>query len=301
MSAFKGKTSIITGASRGIGQAIALRFAAAQSNVVIATKDSQENIDVTVQQIVALGGQALSLNIDIADCDAIDAAVIQAVDRFGGVDILVNNTSATCFTDTLHTLPEQFDLVVATSARAAFFMSKACFPNLKNASNPHIINISPPLLMDSHWFKDHLAFSLAKYAMSMCTLGMSREFQQAGIAVNSLWPKTTIATQTIKDHFLPRVYAGSRWPAIMADAAYELALRNSRECTGQFFTDEALLRETGVVDFSQYAVDLETPLMQALFIPNEAHMVPVSQDLFLLNHPTPQLLDSSSIQPISRK
>ena len=206
-----------------------------------------------------------------------------AVDRFGCIDVLVNNTSATCFTDTLHTSSEQFDLVMSTSARAAFLLAQECFPYLKEAQNPHIINISPPLNMDVHWFKDHLAFTMAKYAMSMCTLGMSAEFQEAGIAVNSLWPQTTIATQTIKKHFLPKVYSGSRWPSIMADAAFEIALRTYREWTGQFFTDEALLRKTGVEDFTHYAVDPNVPLMQPLFIPLEAGMAPISRELFLSN------------------
>lgn len=282
MSAFKGKTILVTGASRGIGQGIALGYAAAGANIVIVTKDSQANVQSTADQIVAAGGQVLALNCDVSDHHAIKRAVVQAAEHFGGIDILVNNTSATCFMDTLHTLPEQFDLVVSTSVRAAFFMSQACLPYLKDASNPHIINISPPLHMDAHGFKDHLAFSLAKYAMSLCTLGMSEEFKHVGIAVNSLWPKTTIATQTIKDHFSPKVFAGSRWPSIMADAAYELALRSSRECTGHFFTDEDLLREAGIVDFSHYAVDPHVPLIQALFIPLENQKVALSQDLFLL-------------------
>ncbi len=140
----------------------------------------------------------------MTDPSAIKEAVLQIVERFEGIDILVNNTSVACFTGTLDTPPEHFDLAIATSVRAAFFMSQVCFPFLKEVSNPHIINIFPPLLMDPHWFKDHLAFSISKYAMSLCTFGMSVEFKRAGIAVNSLWPKTTIATQTIKDHFLPK-------------------------------------------------------------------------------------------------
>jgi citronellol/citronellal dehydrogenase len=279
------KTVLITGGSRGIGQAIAVRYAAAKANIVILSKDSPANMETTANQIATAGGQALALNIDVANHHEIKQAVSEAVDRFGSLDVLVNNTSATCFTDTLHTLPEQFDLVIATSARAAFFMSQTCFPYLKAASNPHIINISPPLQLDAHWFKDHLAFSIGKYAMSLCTLGMSEEFKRAGIAVNSLWPKTTIATQTIKDHFLPQVFAGSRWPSIMADAAYELTSRSSRECTGRFFTDEDLLREAGIVDFSHYAVDSNAPLMQALFIPADQQTIPLSQGLFL--KPTP--------------
>jgi len=281
MAALNGKTIVITGGSRGIGQAIALRYAAAEANVVVLTKDLAANIEDTAHQIIAAGGKALVLDVDVTDCYGIRAAVTQTVERFGGIDALVNNTSATCFTTTLQTSPQQFDLVVSTSMRAAFFLSQACFPYLKEASNPHIINISPPLHMDPKWFKDHLAFSLCKYAMSMCTLGMAAEFQHEGIAVNSLWPKTTIATQTIKDHFSPQVYAGSRWPSIMADAAYELILRTSQKCTGQFFTDEDLLCEAGICDFSRYAVDLSTPLMQALFIPKEEDRLEISSDLFL--------------------
>ena len=280
MDALKGKTIIVTGGSRGIGLAIALRFAAAGANVVVASKDAPATLREAADQIAAAGGQALALDTDVTDYNALQQAVAQTVDRFGGIDILINNTSASCFTDTLHTSPAQFDLAVATSVRAAYFLSQACFLHLQKAANPHIINISPPLNIDSHWFKDHLAFSLSKYAMSFCTLGMAEEFREEGIAVNSLWPQTTIATQTIVDHFSPKVYAGSRLPLIMGDAAYELA---SRDCTGQFYTDEALLREAGVDDFSHYAVDPEATLMQALFITQEADRLPVSQDLFLIN------------------
>jgi citronellol/citronellal dehydrogenase len=283
MSTLKRKTVVITGGSRGIGQAIALRYAAFNDNLIILTKDTPENIKQTADQIIAAGGQALVLNIDISDQHAIKRAIAEGVDRFGGIDILVNNTSATCFTDTTHTLPEQFDLIVATSVRAAFFMTQACLHYLKKASNPHIINISPPLNINSQYFKNHLAFSLSKYAMSFCTLGMSAEFESEGIAVNSLWPETTIATTTIKDHFAPEVYAASRWPSIMADAAYELTLRDSRKCSGQFFTDEALLKEAGITDFSQYAVDLRVLLMQALFLPVNKDRVPLPQQLFLCN------------------
>ena len=281
MSMLQGKTILITGASRGIGQAIALRYAADGANIVILTKDSPENIQSAADQMLKAGGNVLALDVDVRDHHEIKKAVAKTVARFGGIDILVNNTSATCFTNTLDTSSEQFDLVVSTSMRAAFLISQACLPYLKIGSNPHIINISPPLHLDPRWFKDHLAFSLAKYAMSLCTLGMAAEFKQAGIAVNSLWPETTIATQTIKDHFSPKVFAGSRWPSIMADAAYELVQRSSKECTGQFFTDEALLREAGIVDFSHYAVDPEVPLMQALFVSEENRMAPIQQDLFL--------------------
>ncbi len=280
---FQGKTIIITGGSRGIGQAIALRYAATKANIVILTKDSQAQVENTTDQIIAAGGQILALHTDVSDHNAIKEAVNQAVARFGSIDILVNNTSATCLTTILDTSPEQFDLVVATSARAAFFLSQACHPYLKKAANPHIINISPPFTLDPYWFKDHLAFSMGKYAMSMCTLGMAEQFKQDGIAVNSLWPKTTIATQTIKDHFLSKVHASSRWPSIMGDAAYELAIRDSRQCTGCFFTDEDLLREAGFTDFSQYVVDSNSSLMQAFFLPIEEGQSRVPQELFLLN------------------
>lgn len=275
-----GKTIVITGASRGIGQAIALRYAAAKANIVILSKDSPENIEETAKQIVAYGGQVLALHIDVADDRALEKAVAQTVAQFGGIDILVNNTSATCLSDILHTTPEQFDLVLATSVRAAFFLSRACHAYLKKGSNPHIINISPPLTTDPFWFKNHLAFSIGKCAMSLCTLGMAEQFKQDGIAVNSLWPKTTIATQTIKDHFLPQVHASSRWPSIMADAAYELSRRTVQEYSGCFLIDEDFLRAVGQTTFSQYAVDSTAPLMQAFFLPPDEERSRVPQELF---------------------
>jgi citronellol/citronellal dehydrogenase len=283
MSTLKGKTIVITGASGGIGQAIALRYATAKANIVILTKDSPSNIEKTANQIIATGGQVLALNIDVSDYNALEQAVAQTIAQFGGVDIVVNNTSATCLANILHTTPEQFDLVLATSARATFFLSQACHPYLQKASNPHIINISPPLIMDPFWFKNHLAFSMGKYAMSMCTLGMAEQFKQDGIAVNSLWPRTTIATQTIKDHFLPKVHASSRWPSIMADAAYALSLSNFQQYSGCFLMDEDLLREAGQTTFSQYAVDPNSTLMQAFFLPAEKQRNRVPQELFALN------------------
>lgn len=281
MSTLKGKTIVITGGSRGIGLAIGIRFATDGANIVILSKDTPERINEVSNQILEAGGKPLVLDIDVTDQRVVHEAVSKAAAYFGGIDILINNTSATCFTKTVDTSSKRFDLAIGTSVRAAFFLSQACIPYLKHSSNPHIVNISPPLNMDPTCFKDHLAFSLSKYAMSLCTLGMAEEFKQEGIAINSLWPKTTIATQTIKDHFLPKVYAGSRWPTIMADAAYALVLRRSRNGTGHFFTDEELLQATGRVDFSQYAVDPNTPLMQALFLPKESELTPVSQDLFL--------------------
>jgi citronellol/citronellal dehydrogenase len=270
------KTVVITGGSRGIGHAIALKFAKAGDNIVILTKDSQEIIKDVENQIHQAGGTPLCLHVDVSDFNALKQAVAQTIDRFGGIDILVNNTSTICLTDTLSTTPDRFDLMIATSARSAFYMSQCCIPHLEKSKTPHIINISPPMLLDAVWFKDNLAFSMSKYAMSLCTLGMAAEFKS--VSINSLWPRTTIATRTIKDHFAPKVYTGSRWPSIMGDAAYELSLKKT---TGQFFIDEAVLRDAGVTDFSQYAVDASAPLMQDFFVPKSDDLIPINRELFL--------------------
>lgn len=288
MSSLTGKTIFITGGSRGIGQTIALRLAKAGANIVIAAKetDTQEitaNND-TKEQVIKAGGKALAIALDVRDANAIKLAAEKASAHFGGIDVLINNVSAFCFTDTLNTSLEQFDLLFEVNSRATFLMSQACLPYLKRAKNPHIVNISPPLDMQARWFENHLAFTMSKYGMSMCTLGMAAEFKKAGVAVNSLWPLTTIATTTIEDHFVSEVYAGSRWPTIMADAAYELIKRNAGKCSGQFFIDEVILREAGYTDFSVYAVNPNAPLVQDLFIPEtftypEA-MKPLAKNLF---------------------
>lgn len=274
------RTVIITGAGQGIGQAIAFRFAADGSNIVIVSKDSPAQIQETIEGVQCAGGKALALEMDVRNNDDLKKIVSEAIAHFGSIDILVNNTSAPCFNDTLHTSPEQFDLIISTSMRAAFFLAQICFPYLKEAKNPHIINISPPIGLEMQWLRDHLPFSLGKYGMSLCTIGMSAEFKNAGIAVNSLWPQTNIATPRLKDHLSPEVYAGSRWPSIMADASYELAHQTFQEATGQFFVDETLLRETGISDFSHYAVDPTHQLVQTLFLPFKEGMTPISRELF---------------------
>ncbi|MFA6915000.1 MAG: SDR family oxidoreductase [Parachlamydiales bacterium] len=278
----KNKTVMITGSSQGIGLAIALRFAQEGWNIVIISKDASSVIAKAVDQIKTTGGRALSYAVDVSDVKQFQEISSEAVSHFGSLDVLINNTSATIFSDTLNTTPAQFDSVISTSVRAAIFLSQACIPSLKNSDNPHIINISPPLNMESQWFKDHLAFSIAKYSMSMCTLGMSAEFLPYGIAVNSLWPQTTIATQTIKDHCIPEVYTASRWPSIMGDAAYEIVRKTKQEWTGHFFTDEEVLRKVGKTDFSHYAVDPHAPLMQPLFIPLKKGMKHITREMFLL-------------------
>lgn len=274
------KTALITGAGQGIGQAIAYRFASEGFNIVIASKDKPAQVEETVDGVYKAGGEALAFDTDVRDCQQLKNLVSETVSRFQGIDILVNNTSAPCFNDTFHTSPEQFDLIISTSVRAAFFLSQACFPHLKEAKNPHIINIAPPLNLEEQWLRDHLPFSIGKYGMSLCTRGMAAQFREASIAVNSLWPQTNIATQRLKDHLSPEVYAGSRWPSIMADAAFELSRRTCQEATGQFFIDEDLLREAGMADFSQYAVDPKHPLVQTLFLPLKKGMIPISRELF---------------------
>ena len=239
------KTVLITGGSKGIGQAIAYRFASVGSNVAIATKDSPSQMQETQNGITAAGGRALVSDVDVRNCDELEDFVQKTISHFGSVDVLINNTSVACFTDVLHTSPEQFDLVMATSVRAAFFLSKACFPHLQKSENPHIINIAPPLNLEEQWLIDHLSFSLGKYGMSLCTKGMAASFRKAGVAVNALWPRATIATPSLKDHLLPEVYAGSRHPSIMADAAYALSLRASKTFTGKFCIDETLLKKRG--------------------------------------------------------
>ncbi len=274
------KTILITGAGQGIGQAMAYRFASEGSNIVIASKDDAIQIQETVAEVIAMGGQALACDVDVRDCDQLKDLVSQTIANFGGIDILINNTSAPCFNDTFHTSPEQFDLIISTSVRATFFLSQTCFPYLRESVNPHIINIAPPLNLEEQWLKDHLPFSLGKYGMSLCTRGMAAMFLPAGIAVNSLWPQTNIATQRLKDHLSPQVYAGSRWPSIMADAAYTLSLRTVQQASGQFFIDEVLLRETGIEDFAHYAINPDHPLVQTLFLPLRDGMIPISREMF---------------------
>lgn len=263
MSKLAGKTIFITGGSQGIGLAIVLKCLSAGANVVCAAKEQ-----ITLDQNLNTKN-ILSLLIDISNEDQIRLAVDKAISQFGSIDVLVNNASAFCFTNTVNTTSDTFDLLYSVNVRGTFLTSQICLPHLIKAANPHIINISPPLDLNSRWFTNHLAFTISKYGMSMCTLGMATEFQANGVAVNSLWPQTTIATQTIKDHFVSNVYAGSRLPTIMADAAYELMQKNALTCTGQFFIDEEVLREVGVNDFSQYAVNPNFPVMQDLFIPEK--------------------------------
>ena len=272
MKNLKDKVIFITGSSRGIGREIALRCAQDGAKMVIAAKTDQPHpklegtIHSVAKEVEAAGGVALPLLLDVREEEAVYAAVAKTVAEYGGIDILVNNASAIFISATLDTPMKRFDLISSVNARGTFLCSQACIPHLKKAKNPHILNLSPPLNMQAKWFKDHLAYTMSKYGMSMCTLGMAEEFKKDGIAVNSLWPRTTIATAAIAFNFPKEILQASRKPSIMADAAYEIFKQDSRKTTGHFFIDEEVLRESGVNDFTQYALDPKMPLYTDLFL-----------------------------------
>lgn len=258
----KDKTLFITGASRGIGLAIAKRAAADGANVVVVAKTTEPNpklpgtIYTAAEEIRAAGGKALALPVDIREEGAVLAAVAQGVAEFGGIDILVNNASAIGLTDTEHTPMKRYDLMNGINARGTYLCTQACLPQLKNSAaagrNPHVLNMSPPLSMKQHWFAPHTAYTMAKYGMSMCTLGHSGEFARYGIAVNSLWPRTAIATAALQ--MIPGVDVNlCRRPEILADAAYFI-LTSPSASTGNFFIDDELLAAHGVTDLDRYAV-----------------------------------------------
>jgi len=272
MTALRDKTVFVTGSSRGIGRAIALRCARDGARVVITGKTSAAHAKLpgTIHSVAAeveqAGGQALAIQLDVRDERALQAAIEQAALHFGGIDVLVNNASAIGLTNTLETPARRLDLMWDINMRATFLASQGCIPYLKKSSNPHILNLSPPPNMDAKWFAPHLAYTISKYGMSLCALGMAREFAADGIAVNCLWPRTTIATAAIEFNFPEAMLNASRKPAIVADAAWQILTRNSRECSGNFFIDEQVLREAGVSDFTHYAVMPGVELQQDLFL-----------------------------------
>lgn len=262
MADLKNKTVFITGSSRGIGLAIGLRCAKDGANVVIVGKTAEPDprlpgtIYSAASEIEKAGGKALPLQIDLRDETKIEEAVEKTLQTFGGIDILVNNASALYPIPTLETPMKRFDLMVGVNMRATFACSAAFIPHLKKAQNPHILNISPPINLNPKWFKDTLAYTMSKYGMSMCTLGMSAEFAQDGIAVNSLWPKYTVATIAVKAKFPDAVFKASLEPSIVSDAAYWIVTRDSRKTTGNFFLDEDLLKEhAGLTDLSPYMIN----------------------------------------------
>lgn len=271
---FKGKTVFITGASRGIGKAIALKLAETGANIVVAAKSVVEDprlggtIYSAAADIEAAGGKALAIALDIRDEAASKAAMQQAAAHFGGIDILINNASAINLLPTEKTEPRRYDLMHSINVRGTFFLCQAAIPHLKKSTNGHILNLSPPINMNPKWFASHLAYTMSKYNMSMIAYGLSAELKSAGVAANCLWPKTTIATAAVNNllggDMLMKM---SRTPQIIADAAWHILQKPATQCTGQFFIDEEVLKAEGITDFSQYA-----------YVPGNTQFYP---DLFL--------------------
>lgn len=269
----QGKTLLITGSSRGIGKAIALRAARDGANICVVAKTTEPHpklpgtVFSAVEDIEAAGGKAIACVADIRFEDQLQAAVDKTVEQFGGIDILVNNASAIFLAGTLETPMKRFDLMHSVNVRATYMASQMCIPHLLKASNPHILNLSPPLNMDPGWFAGHVAYTMAKYGMSQCVLGMAEEFREQGIGVNALWPQTAIATAAVKNLLGgEEAIKCCRKPEIVSDAAYEVLTRESRSCTGNFFIDETLLRESGVTDMDQYAVEPGNDLLPDFFV-----------------------------------
>lgn len=273
MAGLRGRTLLVTGGSRGIGLAIALRAAADGANVAIAAKtvDPHPKLPGTIGEaaaaIEAAGGHSLAIRMDIRDEEAIDRAAAMTADRFGGIDILVNNASAINLAGTEALDAKRFDLIQQVNVRGTFLMSRACVPWLRRAENPHILTLSPPLDLDPRWFAPHAGYTISKYAMSMLMLGMAEEFRAVGIACNALWPRTTIATAAVEFALGGRaMLRRSRTPEIVADAAHAILTAPARETSGRFFLDEDVLRERGVLDFTRYAVVPGEPLHPDLFV-----------------------------------
>ena len=268
----KDKTLFITGASRGIGKAIALRAGRDGANVVVVAKTTEPHpklpgtIFTSVEEIESAGGKGLPCATDIRCEDQVKAAVEMAVERFGGIDILVNNASAIFLAGTLDTPMKRFDLLHSVNVRATFMVSQYCLPHLLAASNPHILNIAPPLNMDRKWFAPHVAYTMSKYGMSMCVLGMAEELREQGVAVNALWPATVIATAAVRNLLGgDAVLRRARGPEIMADAARAILVRDSRTRTGHFLIDADVLHDEGLDDLRSYAVDPDEDLMPDFF------------------------------------
>jgi len=270
---FQNKTAFITGASRGIGKAIALKLAEQGANIIIAAKSVEENpklggtIYTAAKEIEEAGGKALPVACDIRSEEQIILAINQGVEKFGGIDILINNASAISLTNTEQTESKRFDLMHDINVRGTFLVSKHCIPHLKKGSNPHILNLSPPINMDPKWFGNHVAYTMSKYNMSMIAMGLAEELKAYHIAANTLWPRTTIATAAVQNllggEMLMRM---SRKPEILADAAYYILQKSAAACTGNFFIDEDVLAAEGITDLSHYSVVPGAQLYGDLFI-----------------------------------
>jgi citronellol/citronellal dehydrogenase len=267
-----GKTLLITGASRGIGKAMAIRAARDGANIAVAAKTHRKHpilpgtIHTAVEEINAAGGRGLAIRLDVRDEDSVTRAVEETVNHFGILDILVNNASAIMLSGTLDLPVKRYDLMFNTNTRGTYLMSRACIPHLLKSANPHVLNLSPPLNLNPNWFRDHVAYTMTKYGMSMCVLGMAEEFRKEGIAFNALWPRTVIATEALNtfDGIIKPEHCRS--VEIMADAAYAILGQEARHCTGNFFLDEDVLRATGVSDFEKYSIKQGEALMKDLFL-----------------------------------
>jgi citronellol/citronellal dehydrogenase len=277
METLQGKTLFITGGSRGIGLAIAVRAARDGANVAIAAKTAEPHpklpgtIYSAAEEIEKAGGKALPILCDIRQDEQLAAAVEQTAARFGGIDILVNNASAISLTPTPATDMKRFDLMHQINTRGAYLASKLCIPHLAKAANPHILMLSPPLDMKTKWFAPHLAYSIAKYGMSLCVLGLAGELKAQGIAVNALWPRTTIATAAVSNLLGgDKIMRASRTAEIVADAAHIILTKPARDFTGQFIIDDTLLAEHGVTDFDRYRADPSSDLFQDFFVPDDS-------------------------------
>lgn len=270
---FANKTALITGATRGIGKAIALRLAREGANIVIAAKSVEENaklggtIFTAAAEIEAAGGNALAVQCDIRFEDQVQNVIDKTIEKFGGIDILVNNASAISLTNTEETEQKRFDLMHDINVKGTFFVTKACIPYLKKSANPHILTLSPPVSLDPKWFEKHVAYTLTKFNMSMMTIGWAKELAKYKIAANSLWPRTTIDTAAVRNLLGGAVLANmSRTPEILADAANAILSRPSGECTGNLYIDEQVLAEEGVTDLEKYSVVPGAQLYTDLFV-----------------------------------
>ncbi len=272
MKSLAEKTLFITGGSRGIGKAIALRAARDGANIVIAAKTDKPHpkldgtIHTAAEEVEAAGGKALALKLDVRDEHAIEEAIGKAVEHFGGLDILVNNASAITLLPTTELPMRRYDLMFSVNVRGTYACSRAAIEHLAHGSNPHILNLSPPLNLNPRWFKDHVAYTMSKYGMSMCVLGMAQEFRRRGVAVNALWPRIVIATAAISMMGGRVRPENCRKETIMADAAHAILCRDAASCTGNFFLDESVLRAEGMKNFDVYSVQPGNPLMKDLFL-----------------------------------
>lgn len=270
---FENKTVVITGASRGIGKAIGLKLAQEKANIVIASKSVEENpklggtIFSAAEEMEKAGGRALAVQCDIRFEDQIQQVVDKAIEKFGGIDILINNASAINLASSEQTEPKRFDLMYDINVRGTFMMSRACIPHLKKSANAHILNLSPPLNLDMKWFAKHLAYTISKYDMTMIALGLAAELKEFNIAANTLWPKTTIATAAVNNLLGgDALMKMSRTVDIVADAAYYILSKSSAACTGNSFIDEAVLKNEGITDLEKYAVTPGGKLFNDLFV-----------------------------------